>query len=327
MKIEKRNGTFEEFNATKIESAIVKAMLESQEVDMGVVNKVLDEVVEGLNSMSKVTVEKVQDEVEVSLMKEEPQVAKDYILYRKERDIARDKPWDMTELQQSIWDNKYKYEDETFDEWLDRIASGNDTIRKRIKDRQFLFGGRILANRGLEKRGRKVTYSNCYVLSPPKDNLESIFDTARNMARTYSYGGGVGISLRNLRPRDSVVHNNARTTSGAVSFMPIYSLTTQTIGQNGRRGALMLSIPSAHPDLEEFINVKSKDGMIEGANISIEIDNAFMIAVREGTPYRLHFEVEDTGQVIEKFVDAKKLYRKIVKNNWDWAEPKHNWAS
>jgi ribonucleoside-diphosphate reductase alpha chain len=237
--------------------------------------------------------------------------------------------WNMTELQSSIWNKKYNYkQQETTEMWLDRVSGGNENIKKRIINREFLFGGRILSNRGLDRLyGKKVTYSNCYVLKPPsdtiwdEDNDDSIWTTSGKMARTYSVGGGVGISLRNIRPRGTEVNNNARTTTGAVSFMPLYSLTTETIGQEGRRGALMLSIPSSHPDLEEFIDVKTQQGAVTGANISIEVDDRFMIAAKRNELYRLHFTVEATGEVVEKWVDAKKLYKKIIQNNLDWAEP------
>lgn len=229
--------------------------------------------------------------------------------------------WEMTDLQSNIWVKKYSFKGEEFPDWLDRVSNFKKKIRDRIANRQFLFGGRILANRGLPAKGIKVTYSNCYVLAPPQDNIESIWGTAGNMAKTYAYGGGCGISLRDIRPRGAEVHNNARTTTGAVSFMPLYSLTTETIGQEGRRGALMISIPSSSPDLEEFIDVKAVEGAITGANISIEIDDAFMHAAKAGIDYRLHFTVKDTGEVIERWVNAKKLYEKIIANNWDWAEP------
>ena len=134
-----------------------------------------------------------------------------------------------------IWTKKYKFKDETFEEWLDRVSNGNNDLRRLIVEKKFLFGGRILANRGLDKKGEKVTLSNCYVLEPPHDNIESIFETAGRMARTYSYGGGVGIDISNLAPSGATVHNTARKTSGAVSFMDLYSLTTGLIGQNGRR--------------------------------------------------------------------------------------------
>lgn len=93
------------------------------------------------------------------------------------------------QLSIDIWNNKYKYENESFEEWLDRISNGNSTIRELILKKKFLFGGRILANRGLQKLGKKVTFSNCYVLPSCDDSLESIFDCSRNLARTYSYGG------------------------------------------------------------------------------------------------------------------------------------------
>lgn len=236
--------------------------------------------------------------------------------------------WELNEMQSAIWTKKYCFKgQETFPSWLDRVSNFNKKLRGRMLNRQFLFGGRILANRGLPEKGIKVTYSNCYVLAPPTDsiweeeNSDTIWATAGKMAKTYAYGGGVGISIRNLRPRGSVVHNNARTTTGAVSFMPLYSLTTETIGQEGRRGALMISIPNRHPDLLEFIDVKTENGAITGANISIEIDDVFMHAARNDENYRLHFTVEDTGEVIERWVKAKDLYRKIIANNWDWAEP------
>lgn len=142
---------------------------------------------------------------------------------------------DMTDLQKDIWNNKYKYGNETFEEWLQRVSNGDKDLAKLIRDKKFIFGGRILANRGLQKTDKKVTFSNCYVLPAPSDNLESIFDTARDLARTYSYGGGVGICLSNLRPYGARVHNSAKTTSGSVSFMDLYSMVTGLICQEGRR--------------------------------------------------------------------------------------------
>ena len=88
-----------------------------------------------------------------------------------------------------IWHKKYQYEDETFEHWLDRISGGNETAKKLMIEKKFLPGGRILANRGLNKYGINATYSNCFVLSPPEDNIESIFECAGKMARTFSYGG------------------------------------------------------------------------------------------------------------------------------------------
>lgn len=139
------------------------------------------------------------------------------------------------QLAYDIWERKYRDNNETFDGWLDRVSNFNETIKKLILEKKFLFGGRILANRGLASDKRKLTYSNCYVLAPPEDNLESIFDTAKDCARTFSYGGGVGIDIGKLSPIGAKIHNAAKETSGAVSFMDLYSMVTGLIGQSGRR--------------------------------------------------------------------------------------------
>jgi ribonucleoside-diphosphate reductase alpha chain len=99
-----------------------------------------------------------------------------------------------------------------------------------IIDKKFLYGGRILANRGLDKKGIKVTLSKCYVITPPEDNIESIYGTAAKLARTFSYGGGCGIDISKLAPRGARVNNTAKWTSGAVSFMETYSQVTSQIG-------------------------------------------------------------------------------------------------
>ena len=124
-------------------------------------------------------------------------------------------------LAHDIWKLKYQFENESFDEWLDRVSNKNEAVKKLIIEKKFLFGGRILANRGLPEKGVKVTYSNCYVISPPDDSIESIFDCAKKLARTYSYGGGCGVDLGNLAPRGAKVNNTAKHTSGSVSFMDL----------------------------------------------------------------------------------------------------------
>lgn len=225
------------------------------------------------------------------------------------------------QLGQDIWHNKYQNNNETFDNWLERVSGGNDDIKQLIIDKKFLFGGRILANRGLAKDGRKLTYSNCYVLSAPEDNIESIFDTAKKLARTYSYGGGVGIDIGKLSPRGAAINNAAKETSGSVSFMDLYSMVTGLIGQAGRRGALMISIPCNHPDLEEFIEVKNDLDKVTKANISVMITDDFMQAVRDRKKYKLAFTRDETGEEITKEVDAYKLFHKLCYNNWNMAEP------
>ena len=220
-----------------------------------------------------------------------------------------------------IWRKKYQHEGETFLKWLDRVSGGNEKIKKDILDKKFLFGGRILSNRGLQKEGRKVTYSNCYVIEPPEDNLESIFDVAKKLARTFSYGGGCGIDISKLAPRGAVINNAAKETTGAVSFMDLYNLTTSLIGQNGRRGALMISLSCNHPDLEEFIDIKTDLNKITKANISIRVTDEFMRAVALGEYYDLTFVREETGEEIVKTVFAPDIFNKLCKNNWNYGEP------
>lgn len=220
-----------------------------------------------------------------------------------------------------IWHRKYQYENETFDQWLDRISNGNTKLARLILDKKFLFGGRILANRGLHDKGRKISMSNCYVMAPPEDNIESIFECAKELARTYSYGGGCGVDISKLAPRGAKIHNAAKETSGAVSFMDLYSETTGIIGQNGRRGALMITLDCHHPDLEEFIDIKTDLNRVTKANISIRITDDFMQAVLDDTDFELSFTREDTGEIITKTVNARKVFKRIAENNWNYAEP------
>lgn len=225
------------------------------------------------------------------------------------------------QLGTDIWTKKYRNEGEDFEAWVQRISGGNEEIGKYIKEKKFLFGGRILSNRGLHRQGRKVTYSNCYVIAPPEDEIEDIFDCAKKLARTYSYGGGCGIDISKLSPRGAKINNAAKETSGAVSFMELYSLVTALIGQNGRRGALMISIDCSHPDVTEFIELKTDLDKVTKANISIRIHEDFMKAVKNNEEYLLHYTRETTGEVIEKKVNARDLFRRITETNWDYAEP------
>lgn len=218
-----------------------------------------------------------------------------------------------------IWHNKYQHNNETFEEWLRRVSGGNKDVEDLIVDKKFLPGGRILSNRGVTDS--KVTYSNCYVISPPEDNIESIYDCCKNLARTYSYGGGCGIDISKLAPAGAKVHNQARSTSGAVSFMETFSQVTAQIGQNGRRGALMISIDCHHPDLLEFIDIKAKPDSVTKANISVKVTDDFMQAVKDDKEWVMSFTRPETGETITKTARAVDIFNKICQNNWDWAEP------
>lgn len=254
------------------------------------------------------------------------------------------KEWlNNNELSCNILNKKYINNNECLNDFFYRVSNNNKDVVKLIEEKKFIFGGRILANRNVA--GRKLTYSNCYVLEPPEDNLESIFDCASKMARTFSYGGGVGIDLSKLRPNGAVTHNAAKESSGPVSFMDLFSQVTQTISQNGRRGATMISLDIRHPDIEEFINCKTDLERVKYANISVRINDEFMKAVENDEDYILQWPCDtcETWKHPEKYdynvlvkqedlltpnciayfkkVKAKDIFEKLVKNNWNYAEP------
>lgn len=218
-----------------------------------------------------------------------------------------------------IWNRKYKKNNETFDEWLDRVSGNNEAIKALIIEKKFLPGGRILSNRGITNT--RVTYSNCYVITPPEDNIESIFESRKKLARTYSYGGGCGIDLSKLAPAGAKVHNQAEQTTGAVSFMQGYSQTTEEIGQAGRRGALMISLDCHHPDLLDFIDAKTSPDAVTKANISVRVTDDFMEAVINDKDWIMSFTRPETNETITKTARAREIFEKLCKNNWDWGEP------
>lgn len=162
---------------------------------------------------------------------------------------------------------------------------------------------------------------NCYVLAPPEDSIESIFDTASKMARTFSYGGGVGIDLSKLAPRGARINNTAEQTSGAVSFTDLYSMVTGLIGQHGRRGALMLSMSCDHPDVEEFMRVKTDVDRVTKANMSIRVTNEFMEYVDTDWMFTQRFNRPETDDVITKVISPRQFFEEMCDANYDYGEP------
>lgn len=223
-------------------------------------------------------------------------------------------------LGMDIWKKKYCFENESFDNWLDRISNNDSALKQLILDKKFLFGGRILANRGLQKYGKNISYSNCYVIPAPQDNMADIMRCASDMAETYKMGGGCGIHLNNLRPNGAIVNNNAKSSTGPICFMDLYSTVTGVVAQNGRRGALMIAMEVKHPDIEEFIGIKQNLDKVDKANISVMINDEFMKAVINDTDYELYFKTEK-GQEFKKTVKAKEIMHKIAFNAWDMGEP------
>ena len=229
------------------------------------------------------------------------------------------------EFAEDTWNRKYRHNDESLDDWFKRVSGGNKQVEDLIRQKKFMFGGRVLANRGIASEDNKVTYSNCYVLEPPKDNIESIFDTAKELARTYSYGGGVGVNISNLRPKGSKVRNSAKSTTGATSFMDLYSMVTGLIAQKGRRGALMICMDARHPDIEEFIDIKKDLSRVNFANISVMVDDDFMKNAEIQNVTETNYVVYDEkGKVIDKIpyeINYANLLYKLAENNWGYAEP------
>jgi len=186
-----------------------------------------------------------------------------------------------------------------------------------LENFRFVPGGRILHAVGNETQ--KCTCFNCFFIPIKDDSIEAIYDCAKEMARTYSYGGGVGTDISVLRPAGAIVRNTARHSTGAISFMELFSLTTGTIGQHFRRGALMLTIEDWHPDVVEFIKIKRNLTNVRYANISVKVSDDFMEAVKRGRKWYLRFEGD--GFRIERKVDAREIFNEIVISARDYAEP------
>ncbi len=183
---------------------------------------------------------------------------------------------------------------------------------------RFIPGGRILFGAGQKRR---ATLLNCYFMPIREDSIEAIFEWCKEAARTYSFGGGVGTDISILRPKGSPVNNSAIYSTGAVSFMELMSTTTGTIGQAGRRGALMITIGVDHPDVLDFIDIKNDPARtkVKFANISVRVTDEFMKAVEEDREFELRFENEKVK--MRKKIRARDLWEKLIKSAWASAEP------
>lgn len=209
------------------------------------------------------------------------------------------------QLSLDIWSNKYRYKDETFEEWLDRVSSGNEKIKKLIREKKFLFGGRTLANIGIPDSG---SFSNCYSIGYVPDSLEGIMDVASKIALTFKAQGGQGLSLSKIRPKGSLIGGKFPS-DGIVPFMNIFNTVTESVSQGGsRKGALLMSLDVNHPEIETFIKIKEDPNAINKANLSVEINDKFMILV------------EGAGNFSEA-KKAKKVFDTICESAWKSAEP------
>ena len=176
---------------------------------------------------------------------------------------------------------------------------------------------------GIGNNLQVASLSNCFVIGNRKqaDSYGGIFRMDEEQVQLMKRRGGVGHDLSELRPAGTPVLNSALTSTGIVPFMERYSNSTREVAQDGRRGALMLSLSIKHPDAERFIDAKTQSGKVTGANVSIKIDDEFMRAAIEGRTYQQQFPINAAEPKITQEIDAKKLWEKIIHNAWQSAEP------
>ena len=176
---------------------------------------------------------------------------------------------------------------------------------------------------GIGNNLQVASLSNCFVIGNRQhaDSYGGIFRMDEEQVQLMKRRGGVGHDLSELRPTGSPVLNSALTSTGIVPFMERYSNSTREVAQDGRRGALMLSLSIKHPDAERFIDAKTQSGKVTGANVSIKVDDEFMRAALEGKPYKQQFPIASDNPKTEVTIDAKALWDKIIHNAWQSAEP------
>ncbi len=176
---------------------------------------------------------------------------------------------------------------------------------------------------GIGNNHQVASLSNCFVigLDGDADSYGAIMRIDEEQVQLMKRRGGVGHDLSHIRPAGSPVNNSALTSTGLVPFMERYSNSTREVAQDGRRGALMLSVSIKHPDSEAFIDAKMAEGKVTGANVSVKLDDAFMQAAIDGTPYCQQYPIDSDHPTVKKEISARKLWEKIVHNAWQSAEP------
>ena len=197
-----------------------------------------------------------------------------------------------------------------------------DTIYNLLKGyEKFVLGGSPLF--GIGNNTTLSTLGNCFVVDSPVDSIGGIFKSDQELAQLMKRRGGVGIDISSLRPKRSQVNNAANFSTGATSFLEKFSNTTRVIAQEGRRGALMVTMDINHPDIEEFITSKDDNSKNTGANISVKVTDEFMTCVEKDTNYSLLFPTEpiDDYSKVEVIVKAKVLWNKLIHQAWKNAEP------
>ena len=252
------------------------------------------------------------------------------------------KYFDGDDLAATVWVSKYALKDsfgniyETSPRQMhERIAAEIERIERKYPNpmsREEVFGlldhFRYVIPQGGPMTGignnfQVASLSNCFVIGHkhPADSYGGIFRMDEEQVQLMKRRGGVGHDLSHIRPTGSPVLNSALTSTGIVPFMERYSNSTREVAQDGRRGALMLSLSIKHPDAERFIDAKVDTGKVTGANVSIKIDDEFMRAAIAGKKYHQQFPINSDNPRYEQDIDARKLWDKIIHNAWKSAEP------
>lgn len=244
------------------------------------------------------------------------------------------------DLAASVWLNKYALKDThgnlyelTPDDMHRRIASeiaraeaahpdpySEQEIFDVLKDFKYIVPqGSPMA--GIGNIFQVSSLSNCFVIGNSADSYGGIMRMDEEQAQLMKRRGGVGHDLSHIRPKGSQVMNSALSSTGISPFMERYSNCTREVAQDGRRGALMLSISSKHPDAEDFVDAKMEQGKVTGANVSVRIDDAFMKAAMSGKSYQQQYPIDSDNPKFTKEIDAAHLWNKITHNAWKSAEP------
>lgn len=250
--------------------------------------------------------------------------------------------FDGDELATNVWVSKYalknkegEFQESTPDDMHQRLAAEFARIEKKFnsghemsqeKIYSYLKNFKYIVPQGSPMMGIgnnyvNVSLSNCVVVESPDDNISSIVNAGRDLANLFKRRCGVGLDISNLRPDGAQVNNSAGTTTGAWSFADFYSYVCRMIGQNGRRGALMITMDVRHPDIQEFVTMKHDLTKVTGANVSIKISDDFMQAVEAGEKFTLQFPVGSDNPTCTKEIDAKALWDVIVESATTTAEP------
>jgi len=246
------------------------------------------------------------------------------------------------DLAARVWVNKYALKDSqgniyelTPDDMHHRIAKEISRIEQKypnpLKEEQIfdlIKNFKYIVPQGSPMAGignpfQIASLSNCFVIGNEgqSDSYGGIMKIDQEQVQLMKRRGGVGHDLSHIRPKGSPVKNSALTSTGLVPFMERYSNTTREVAQDGRRGALMLSVSINHPDAEDFIDAKMEQGKVTGANVSVRMDDDFMTAVESGQAYTQKFPIHSPNPKVSKTIDAQKLWSKIVHNAWQSAEP------